>query len=356
MKKIKNIIFDWSGTLLDDFKMTYGVTRQTIKKLSGHSLSVQEYRDTFQIPVAPFYRRYLKKSCAMKEINDLYFHQLSKKISHARLFEEVPAILRKAHELKMNVSILSTVDQSLLEDMVQAFGLSPYVSQVIGGIKDKVKSLPSVCREYKLKINETLMVGDLVHDIKAAQKAGVMSGAFLCGYQEPSKLLALSPDLVWHDHRGFLKFLNSISLKKPLKKSAQKASKIIPTVGALIFNHEEIFLVQTHKWDHTFGIPGGKIEVGESMEEALCREIQEETGMTIRNIEWALAHHSKNSKEFYKSHQHFLLLNFYAQTRSRKFQLNEEAESGFWISPKAALKLRLNQPTRVLIEYYLQNL
>lgn len=55
-----------------------------------------------------------------------------------------------------------------------------------------------------------------------------------------------------------------------------------PTVGAVIFNPDnKILLCKSHKWDHKYVIPGGHIELGEKMEEALKREILEENEVTI---------------------------------------------------------------------------
>ena len=42
-----------------------------------------------------------------------------------------------------------------------------------------------------------------------------------------------------------------------------------PAVGALILNSEgEIFLMKSHKWHEQYVIPGGHIELGETIEEA----------------------------------------------------------------------------------------
>lgn len=48
-----------------------------------------------------------------------------------------------------------------------------------------------------------------------------------------------------------------------------------PIVGALIFNNkDEIFLMKSHKWEGKYVIPGGHIELGETIEEALKREVK----------------------------------------------------------------------------------
>ena len=53
-------------------------------------------------------------------------------------------------------------------------------------------------------------------------------------------------------------------------------------MGALIFNAAgEVLMVRTHKWSNLWGIPGGKIKWGEPSEDALRREIKEETDLEI---------------------------------------------------------------------------
>ncbi len=58
-----------------------------------------------------------------------------------------------------------------------------------------------------------------------------------------------------------------------------------PTVGATIINSEgKVLLCKSHKWGNRYVIPGGHIELGETMEEALKREVFEETGLTVKDI------------------------------------------------------------------------
>src|SRR5438034_9510417 len=62
-----------------------------------------------------------------------------------------------------------------------------------------------------------------------------------------------------------------------------------PTVGALIVNKEgRILLTKSHKWFDKYTLPGGHIEVGETMKEAVIREVKEEVGLDVEVVEFLL--------------------------------------------------------------------
>ncbi len=57
-------------------------------------------------------------------------------------------------------------------------------------------------------------------------------------------------------------------------------------VGALIFNRGRILMAQRGKeplkgW---WSLPGGALETGESLRDAVCREVREETGLEVRPL------------------------------------------------------------------------
>lgn len=57
---------------------------------------------------------------------------------------------------------------------------------------------------------------------------------------------------------------------------------MILSVCALVENdQEEILLVKTHARSDTWEFPGGQVEKNESLHEAVCREVREETGIII---------------------------------------------------------------------------
>jgi phosphoglycolate phosphatase len=129
----------------------------------------------------------------------------------------------------------------------------------------------------------------------------------------------------------------------------------IATVGALVINQSgDCLLIKTHKWRDRYGIPGGKIQAGETMLEALRRELLEETGLAIRDERLILVQDCIDSPEFYKP-AHFLLINYVAWTDCDDVRLNDEAQSYRWIQPKDAFSLDLNSFTRRLLMAWQQS-
>lgn len=102
------------------------------------------------------------------------------------------------------------------------------------------------------------------------------------------------------------------------------------TVSAVIFNPDgKILLCKSNKWGNKYVIPGGHIELGEKMEEALKREIFEETGLEIYDIRLIGLKESIYSDTFHEK-KHFIFIDYQCRTESSDVVLNNEAEEFLW--------------------------
>jgi 8-oxo-dGTP pyrophosphatase MutT (NUDIX family) len=253
-------------------------------------------------------------------------------LPHAREFLE----FCQARGVRM--FILSSARPDFLEAQARSLGVWGFFEAVHAGVADKRQALPRLLEAHGLERSETAYIGDMEHDVETALAAGVHAIAVLTGYDPPAKLMRAGPEVVVADLGR---------LRRLLGGGARQAHPV-PTVGAAVFDSAgRVLVVRTWKWSGKWGIPGGKIQAGETMEEALRREILEETGLEISDIRFVMSQDAISPPEFFRP-EHFLLLNFSALAKPGKVVLNEEADAYRWVGLPEAMGMDLNQPTRVL--------
>ena len=128
-----------------------------------------------------------------------------------------------------------------------------------------------------------------------------------------------------------------------------------PTIGALIVNEAgKILLAKSHKWFDKYTLPGGHIEVGESMVDAVKREVKEEVGLDVDVVEMLLVQEAIFAPEFYKK-KHFIFIDFYCKSKDQKVRVDQtEIQDYIWVYPGAAYNLKLDSFTRKTLDRYLE--
>jgi 8-oxo-dGTP pyrophosphatase MutT (NUDIX family) len=66
-----------------------------------------------------------------------------------------------------------------------------------------------------------------------------------------------------------------------LERDITRVIGIRASVSAVIFDRRGRLLLQQRSDGGQWGLPGGSVEVGESLRDAVAREVREETGLTI---------------------------------------------------------------------------
>lgn len=352
---IRNIIFDWSGTLVDDLPAVLQASNFVLTQAGKAEMTLEQFRAEFSLPFTRFYNRHTPH-VPMEQLEE-WFHAEFKRaqtavceLPHAREFLEF------CRQKKRRLFLLSSVhtDHFLVQSRVTGFGV--FLEKPYTGVWDKREKIHEILRENQLLPGETLFIGDMEHDIETARHGGVHSCAVLTGYNTVEQLRGARPDLIV-EHLSELRDIlekNDFHIEKHHAIPGAEAVQNFPvaTVGALVFNSKnEVLMIRTHKWSNLWGIPGGKIKFGETSEAALRRELLEETALKISNIEFVLVQDCIHSKEFYRD-AHFVLLNYTCRATGKnpEVKLNEEGREYRWLSLADAKKLKLNKPTKILLD------
>jgi len=350
---VRNIIFDWSGTLVDDLPAVWRATNFVFAQAGVPELTIEEFRASFCLPFTDFYERHTPH-VTMGQLES-WFHGRFKEVQdsvaelpHAREF------LVFCREQRLRLFVLSTVHLDHFTAQTAQNRFDDFFERPYLGIRDKRAKIHEVLKENQLVASETLFIGDMQHDIEAARHGGIFSCAVLTGYNRLAQLRAAKPDLIV-EHLGELRQVletNQFEIKRPSSRELEhREGQPVATVGALIFNAAgHVLMIRTAKWSDLWGIPGGKIKFGETALAALRREIKEETALEIEDIELALVQDCIHSKEFYRD-AHFVLLNYTCRCAGEpSVRLNEEAVEFRWVTMEQAGEMALNEPTRRLLE------
>src|SRR3989441_6292432 len=128
-----------------------------------------------------------------------------------------------------------------------------------------------------------------------------------------------------------------------------------PTVGALIVNNQgKILLAKSHKWFNRYTLPGGHIEVGETMVDAVKREVKEEVGLDVEVVNMLLIQEAIFAPEFYKK-KHFIFIDFYCKSKDEQDKLDQKEIQNYSRDyPGAAYNLKLDSFTRKTLDRYLE--
>ncbi len=347
---IRNIIFDWSGTLVDDLPAVWKATNVVLAQAGRPEMSLEEFRAEFSLPFTNFYHRHTPH-VPLPQLED-WFHTHYREIQDS--VSELPYtrdFLEFCRARRLRTFVLSTIHHDHFLIQSRATGFDAFLDRPYTDVLDKRTKIHEILAENRLAPDETLFIGDMQHDIETARHGGIHSCAVLTGYNTLEQLREAKPDLIV-EHLGELRRVleqNDLHLK-PTWENFEENHPPEATVGALIFNGAgEVLMIRTHKWSNLWGIPGGKIKWGEPAVDALCREIKEETGLDVTDIEFVLVQDCIHSKEFYRD-AHFVLLNYTCRCAGKpQVKLNDEAREFRWIKIAEAKKLKLNKPTKILI-------
>ncbi|MEG2585835.1 MAG: HAD hydrolase-like protein [Akkermansia sp.] len=191
----KNIIFDWSGTLVDDLALTLDASNYVFRQYGKEALSTEDFREEFQLPYPDYYAKILPDA-DLNELED-HFRQAF------RISEAPVSILPHAREFMdwcqdrgIRCFALTSVDNKEFIIQARELGMLHYFEAVHAGIRHKDQHIHHLLNQHGLNPDETAFIGDMQHDIKTAHVGGITAIAVLTGYNNAKQLAQVEPDLI----------------------------------------------------------------------------------------------------------------------------------------------------------------
>ncbi len=104
-------------------------------------------------------------------------------------------------------------------------------------------------------------------------------------------------------------------------------------VGAVVWHQDHVLLIQRGKEPNigSWSIPGGAQEVGETVRDAVCREVMEETGVKISSPILVDTVDLISRTEDDKVEYHYTLIDFVAVALNPDISLGGDAADAKWV-------------------------
>lgn len=192
---IRNLILDWSGTLVDDFTATLVATNAVFKAYGKPTFTADEFRRDFRLPYPEFYEEFLPEE-SLDDLEVLFKEAFLEAENAVQPLESTRKFLEDAKRKGLRLIVLSSMNEEALLRQAESFGMTHYFEAIYAGVLDKREKMAEVTAQHSLVGAETAYVGDMVHDIHAAQAGGVVSVAVLSGYDPVERLAKASPQVI----------------------------------------------------------------------------------------------------------------------------------------------------------------
>jgi HAD superfamily hydrolase (TIGR01509 family) len=177
---IKLVIFDASGTLLNDFMVTWKAVSKVLTHFGIQPDDPETFRKNFRLPYLNYYTdKGITHDTAKLEVPSLYTKFYLDLINEVKPFPEVRQVIESLSNMSVKLAVASQTPKEALVKLLSEPGIIKKFSVMLGlGDYQEPKPSPeSVLLVLdKLSVNsaEAIYVGDMAEDIILAKRAGVI--------------------------------------------------------------------------------------------------------------------------------------------------------------------------------------
>lgn len=108
-------------------------------------------------------------------------------------------------------------------------------------------------------------------------------------------------------------------------------------VGAIVLREDEVLLIRRGSAPQKglWSLPGGGLELGESLDQAIQREVLEETGLEVRVLEFAGVFERITKDDGEAVQYHYVLLDYLCEIVGGALAAGDDAADAEWVNRAA---------------------
>jgi ADP-ribose pyrophosphatase YjhB (NUDIX family) len=123
-------------------------------------------------------------------------------------------------------------------------------------------------------------------------------------------------------------------------------------VGAIVFAGEKVLLVERGRppLEGLWSLPGGLVKTGERLEDAVAREVVEETGLRVTAHSLATVFERIMPDAAGRPEYHYVLVDFYCTLLGGDLRAGDDSRRAEWFDLSALSNLPMTAGTREVID------
>lgn len=175
--KLKAVLFDLDGVIIDSFERQYIVFNDLRKKFGLKNINKQEFRKKlWGNPLEVNAKNYFGKQ-DFKDLHLIYNNLVKKHIDKSKLLDNAKEVLVTIKKKKIKIGLVTNTTKERAVNDLRFHKVRHYFDAIVTGDdvergKPYPDSTVKLCEKLNVMPDETMLVGDTKYDYKAGKSAG----------------------------------------------------------------------------------------------------------------------------------------------------------------------------------------
>ena len=214
MNNIKNIIWDWNGTIINDAYLFVDIMNKTLTKYSLPNITIDDYKAKFCFPIKTYWKNlgFNFDDSTFNTMNKDFINLYKKHMKEPVLQNKIVDVLQYAKKQSISQFILSASEHTMLNQLIQYYKINNYFTDIVGvdnvNAYGKEKLGVNLVKQYNIDVNKTILIGDTEYDSMVAKSIGCKAVLISFGHIN-GKRLKSTKDRVINNYNDLITILQN---------------------------------------------------------------------------------------------------------------------------------------------------